>query len=124
MFILQDVWMNTIAAYSNHFGEVEDMVMEWYKEAEEQNQVAVLVHCSMDHAIQDMLVGHTRGLPVAADEPEGVGMGHLTSAECGMEVEAGDVQDHHKEGGDGHREELVAAQLADNKVFGDEDLFA
>ena len=44
-----------------------------------------------------------------------------------MEVEADDVvQDYHMgEGDDGHREELVAAQLAaDSKVLGDEpDLF-
>lgn len=102
--------------------------MEWYKEAEEQNQVVVLVHCSMDHAIRDMLVGHTHGLAVADDEPERVGMAQLMMVECGMEVEADDVvQDHHMgEGDDGHRWELVAAQLAaaDNKVFGDEeDLF-
>lgn len=117
--------MNIIAAYSSHFGEAEDMAMEWYKEAGDQNQVAALVDCSMDHAIQDMLVGHTHGLPVVADEPEGVGMGHLMLVECGMEVEAGDVQDHHMgEGHDGHREELVAAQLADSKVFGDEYQFA
>lgn len=120
--------MNTIAAYSSHFGEAEGMEMEWYKEAEEQNQVVVLVHCSMDHAIRDMLVGHTHGLAVADDEPERVGMAQLMMVECGMEVEADDaVQDHHMgEGDDGHRWELVAAQLAaaDNKVFGDEeDLF-
>lgn len=119
-----DVWKNTIAAYSSHFGEGEDMEMEWYKEAEDQKQVAVHVHCSMDHAIQDTRVGHTRGLPEAADGPEGVGMGRLMLVEFGTEVEADDVQDHDYMG-EGHenRHELVAAQMADNKVFGDEDQF-
>lgn len=52
--------MNTIAAYSSHFGE-EDMAMEmeWYKEAGAQMRVVVLVHYSMGHAIQDMRVGHS-----------------------------------------------------------------
>lgn len=98
--------------------------MEWYKEAAAQNQVAVLAHYSKDHAILDMLAGHTHGFPVAAGEPERVGMEQLMMVECGMEVEADDVQDHHiGEVHDDHREQLVAAQLADNKVLVDEDLF-
>ncbi len=84
--------MNTIAAYSSHFGE-EDMEMEWYKEAGVQMQVAVLVHYSMDHAIQDMQVGHSHDLLVAGDVPEEVGMEHLMFVECGTEVEA-DVKEH------------------------------
>lgn len=42
------------------------MEMEWCKEAEDELQVAGLVHCNMDHATQDMPVGHTRGLLAAA----------------------------------------------------------
>jgi len=72
-----------------------------------------------------MLAGHSHDLAVAAGEPEGVGMEQLMMVECGMEVEADDVQEHHMgEVHDGHREQLVAAQLADNKVAVDEeDLF-
>lgn len=92
-----------------------------------QSQVAVLVYYSTDHAILDMLAGHTHGFPVvvAAGEPDGVGMEQLMMVECGMEVEADDgVQEHHTgKVHDGHREQLVAAQLADNKVLADEDLF-
>lgn len=118
-----------IAAYNNHFGEVEDMEMEWYKEAGDQKPVVVhvvvvvCVHHSMDHAIQGMQVGHTHGLPVAADGPEGVGKRQLMLVEFGMEV-ADDVVDHMGEGDEHeHRQELVAAQIADNKVFEDENLF-
>ncbi|WVY98054.1 hypothetical protein V8G54_030205 [Vigna mungo] len=100
------------------------MEMELYKEVVAQSQVAVLVYYSRDHAILDMLAGHTHGFPVAAGEPEGVGMEQLMMVECGMEVEADGAQDHHMgEVHDGHREQLVAAQLADNKVLVAEDLF-
>lgn len=130
IFILQDAWKYTIVVYNSHLGEVEDMEMEWYKEAEDQNQAVVVVvvvgvcaHCSIDHAIRDMQADHNHGLVVAAaDGPEEVGMGQLLLGESGMEEEADDVTNHMEEEGD-HRKELVAAQIADNKVFGDEDLF-
>lgn len=98
--------------------------MEWYKEAEDQKQVVVVVHvhCSMDHAIQDTQVGRNHGLRVVADGPEGVGTGKLMLVEFGMEVEVDDVKGHMGEEGD-HMKELVAAQMADSKVFVDEDLF-
>ena len=79
------------------------------------------VHYSMDHAIQDTEVGHNHGLLVAADGTE-VGMEQLMSVECGMEAETDVLQDHMEEG-DVHRQEHLAAQVADNKVFGDADLF-
>ena len=49
--IIEDSWINTIAAYSIHLDEVEGMEMEQYMEAWEQNQVAEPAHYSMDHAI-------------------------------------------------------------------------
>jgi len=108
--------MNTIVAYSSHFDEVEDMETGWYMEAEEQKQVVACVHCSTDHAIRDMQVGHTHGLLAAADGPEREGMEELMLVELGMEVEA----DDHMGDGDDHRQEQVAARQADNKVLGDE----
>lgn len=88
----------------------------WYMEAEEQKQVVARVHCSMDHAIRDMQVGHTHGLLVAAGGPGGEGMEQLMLVEFGMEVEA----DDHMGEGDDHRQEQVAAQQTGSKVFGDE----
>lgn len=84
--------------------------------------VGVGAHCSIDHAIRDTQVVHNHGLVVAADGPEEVGMGKLMMVEFGMEEEADDVTNHMEVGGD-HKKELVAAQIADSKVFGDEDLF-
>ncbi|KAL1341545.1 hypothetical protein AAHE18_09G095000 [Arachis hypogaea] len=72
------------------------------------------------HAIQDMQVGHT--LLVPADEPDGVGMERQMLVECGMEVEADALLNHMREG-DVCRKKPEAAQVVDNKVFGDEDLF-
>lgn len=118
--IIEDSWINTIAAYSIHLDEVEGMEMERYMEAWEQNQVAELAHYSMDHAIQDMQVGHT--LLVPADEPDGVGMEGQMLVECGMEVEADALLNHTREGAV-RRKKPEAAQVVDNKVFGDEDLF-
>ena len=118
--IIEDSWINTIAAYSIHLDEVEGMEMERYMEAWEQNQVAELAHYSMDHAIQDMQVGHT--LLVPADEPDGVGMERQKLVECGMEAEADALLNHMREG-DVRRKKPEAAQVVDNKVFGDEDLF-
>lgn len=37
------------------------MDLEWYKEVEEEIQVAVQGHCNMAHATLDRQVGHTHG---------------------------------------------------------------
>lgn len=61
--------MNTIVAYNSHFGEDENMDLDWCKEAADQMLVVVVhVHYNTGLANPDMQVGHNHGLPpVAAD---------------------------------------------------------
>lgn len=92
-----------------------EMEMEWCKEAEDELQVAGLVHCNMDHATQDTLVGHTRGLLAAA-----VGVvavlgteGHHLELLRSMEEEvAAGAWCHKEKGGGRNPRALLAAQDA------------
>lgn len=89
--------MPTIAC-NNHSGE-EDMETERCMEAEDEYLVADLERCSMDHATQDMQVGHTHGSQLAAvvavvgmesHQPPPYGKAAVaTAVECHKEVRGG-----------------------------------